>query len=87
MKNLRSQKLYMPHRPPISVKQPNLTDEFDTDYLRNCKGIGVVKIGSLLRARVQTKSASFFTPITTRTKSRTKFKSRLSDEPMNSTCT
>ncbi len=46
---------------PISIKQPSLTDEFDTDYLRKCKGIGVVKIGNLLRAHIQTKSATFFT--------------------------
>ena len=70
---------------PVSIKQPSLTDEFDTNYLKNCKGIGVVKIGSL-RARIQTKSATFFTPIATRTRSCTKFKSRL-NELMNSTCT
>lgn len=72
---------------PVSIKQPSLTDEFDMNYLKNCKGVGVVKIGSLLRAHIQTKSATFFTPIATRTRSRTKFKSRLNDELMNSTCT
>ena len=23
---------------PVSIKQPSLTDEFDTNYLKNCKG-------------------------------------------------
>ena len=75
---------------PVSIKKPSLTDEFDTKYLKNCKGVGVVKVGSMLRARIQTKSATFFTPIATRTRSRTaKFKSRLNEleEPLNSNCT
>ena len=68
------------HWTPVSIKQPSLTDEFETDYLKICKLVGVVKIGSMLRARIQTNSAIFYTPIGTRTWSRTKFKSRLNNE-------
>ena len=50
---------------PVSVKQPSLNNEFTPDFLRGCEDVGVVKIGSMLRARVHTKSATFLTLVVT----------------------
>ena len=46
----------------IFTKKPCLTGEFETDYLKSCKCVGVVKVGSMLRAHIQINSATSLLP-------------------------
>ena len=66
---------------PISIKRPSLCDEYGVQFLKECKDVAVVNVGGLLKARVQTKSTTFLTPIAARTRACIKSKSRPSNEP------
>ena len=67
--------------PSVSIKKPSLCDGLGVQFLKECEDVGIVNVGGLLRARVQTKSTTFLTPIAARIRVRFKSKSRPSNEP------
>ena len=45
--------------------------EFDAAFLEECEEVSFVNVGGSLRAEVQTRQATFFTPVSARTRSKT----------------
>ena len=57
---------------PVRVQRVGAREtEFDTAFLEECEEVSFVNVGGSLRAKVHTHQATFLTPISARTRSKT----------------
>jgi len=57
---------------PVRVQRVGAKEtEFDATFLEECEEVSLVNVGGSLRAKVQTRQATFITPVSARTRSKT----------------